>query len=156
MPNLIEQANECFSKGDFEGKEHILSTKKKTKERRPLTSRKKTHQELRKSLQYHTHVHCWNTITLENGTFHCSNIHSLYLSHTRKNDVRTPRKKKTRKKTSINSNTKTGAIKCFDELIEKKMLVDPSLGYINKGVALRQLKRYDESLACFEEVRGVR
>ena len=32
------------------------------------------------------------------------------------------------------------------------MLVDPSLGYINKGVALRQLKRYDESLVCFDEV----
>jgi len=54
---------------------------------------------------------------------------------------------------SISQNTNiTGAIKCFDELIEKKMLVDPSLGYINKGVALRQLKRYDESLVCFDEV----
>jgi len=45
-----------------------------------------------------------------------------------------------------------GAIKCFDELIEKKMLVDLSLGYINKGVALRQLKRYDEAVACFDIV----
>ena len=82
----------------------------KTKERRPLTSKKLKDQQL-SNLQHHT----------------------------------------------LNSNnTKTGAIKCFDELIEKKMLVDPSLGYINKGVALRQLKRYDESLACFEEVRGVR
>ena len=78
----------------------------------------------------------------------------IYPTHEKKTKERRPHtsKKKPRKKTSINSNTKTGAIKCFDELIEKKMLVDPSLGYINKGVALRQLKRYDESLACFEEV----
>ena len=40
MPNLIEQANECFSKGDFEGKEDWDSLRrKKTKERRPLTSK---------------------------------------------------------------------------------------------------------------------
>lgn len=32
------------------------------------------------------------------------------------------------------------------------MLVDNSLGYINKGVALRQLKRYEEALVCFDTV----
>ena len=32
------------------------------------------------------------------------------------------------------------------------MLVDVSLGYINKGVALRQLQRYDEAIECFDTV----
>ena len=32
------------------------------------------------------------------------------------------------------------------------MLVDPSLGYINKGVALRQLKRLEDAIACFDVV----
>ena len=41
MPNLIEQANECFSKGDFEGKEHMLSTKKKKRKNDVRSPREK-------------------------------------------------------------------------------------------------------------------
>jgi tetratricopeptide (TPR) repeat protein len=44
------------------------------------------------------------------------------------------------------------AADCFDQLIKCGALADPSMGYVNKGVALRQLKKYDEAIECFQEV----
>jgi len=44
------------------------------------------------------------------------------------------------------------AADCFDKLIKSGALADPSMGYMNKGVALRQLKKFDEAISCFQEV----
>jgi len=44
------------------------------------------------------------------------------------------------------------AVTFFDKIIQSGMLADPSAGYINKGVALRCLKRSDDALECFETI----
>jgi len=44
------------------------------------------------------------------------------------------------------------AADCFDKLIKSGALADPSMGYMNKGVALTQLKKYPEALECFDKV----
>jgi len=44
------------------------------------------------------------------------------------------------------------AVACFDGLIKSGALADPSMGYMNMGVALSNLKKFDEALAAFDKV----